>query len=335
MSKFLRRSSRSRSSEYGAFAFSIPAAFTALLVCVVLAPALRAKFTRRSPVPFRRATAFAKAQAGATNAGISGQVVDAATAAAISGGTVVVALEQADGTGTDVVFTQASADSTGRFSFVSLPLASTFDVVAVAVAGGGPAYNATVVVGVPVGTDLGDIPLVAEHGGTPGPATLQGYVTSSASPIRATVSALQSITLAGGVTLPVNVPQTVTISGSRTRLVTIPSEGGSSANLTVRSGSSCPEGAPPNTNCAQYTLVEPPSNPSVALFVPGKITYAQPDPGPALYSVRGNAFSLGGLGGSDCIPSFQTASLDASGEPLKVAPGARIASPQIDFTGCW
>jgi hypothetical protein len=247
----------------------------------------------------------------------------------------MVAVEQPDGTGTDVVFTQTSADSTGRFSFGSLPLASTFDVVAVAVANGGPAYNATVVVGVPVGTDLGDVPLIAENGGATGPATLQGYVTASASPIRASVSALQSITLAGGITVPVNVPQTVTINSSHTRLVTIPSESGSSANVTIRAGSSCPEAAPPNANCAQYTLVEPPSNPSVALFVPGKITYAQPDPGAALYSVRANAFALGGVGGSDCIPSFQTANTDASGQPLKAAPGARVASPQIDFTGCW
>jgi hypothetical protein len=47
-----------------------------------------------------------------------------------------------------------------------------------AAASSGAAYNATVVVNVREGTDVGALPLVAETGTPNGPATIQGIVTA-------------------------------------------------------------------------------------------------------------------------------------------------------------
>ena len=181
-----------------------------------------------------------------------------------SGGTVLVALEEPQGSQTDVIFMQTVADSGRQLQFCPLPTAATFDVVVVAINGAGLVYNATVAVGVLGGTNLGAIPLTPETGATPGPATLRGFVSagngSAAATIDASVSALQTITLPSGAALA----------------VTIPAENNSVSNISVDSNADCPATAPMNTNCAQYTLIEPASNPSVGVFSSGKITYSAP-----------------------------------------------------------
>ncbi|MGA9883719.1 MAG: carboxypeptidase-like regulatory domain-containing protein, partial [Candidatus Acidiferrales bacterium] len=273
------------------------------------------------------------------NAGISGRIVDSITGAAISGGQVTVALEQPDGTGTDVVFTQTKPDSSGHFSFNLLPLASMFDLVAVANKGSGVTYDATVILNISTGTSLGTIPLIAESDDSSRPATIEGIVTatsgSAPSSIRATISAIQTIKLRGGFTFPEAVPQTVTISGSDLRPVTIPGGAGTSADIFVRSASECPASAPKNVNCGHYVIVVPGNNPSVGRFEQGKISYSPPAPGPALYSVRANSYMPFGEGASVCIPSFQSADAAAGSQPLKVSPGGSVTASQIAFTGCW
>lgn len=260
-------------------------------------------------------------QVSTNNTGISGQVIDATSKLPIVGGNVIVALEKPDGTGTDTVFMQASADSAGNFNFCPLPAGSTFDVVVVAINGVGVAYNATVAVGIPGGTNLGAIPMIAETGTAPGPATFQGVVTattgSATAKIDALVSAIQTITVGGG-TLP----------------VTIPAEGSSITNISVDSSTGCPVSAPLHTNCAPYTLIEPASNPSVGIFSAGKITYSAPASGDVLYSIRANAFVPLSGGTLDCTPSSETITLDSVGNPLKAVSGPPITPKEIDFTGC-
>ncbi|MGH9740076.1 MAG: hypothetical protein ACRD4X_16060 [Candidatus Acidiferrales bacterium] len=252
---------------------------------------------------------------------------------------MTVALEQPDGTGTDVVFTQTKPDSSGHFSFNHMPLASTFDLVAVAINGSGVAYDATVILNISTGTNLGAIPLIAERAGSTAPATIEGIVTatsgSAPSSIRATISAIQTIELHGGFSFPEDVQQTVTLSGSDRRPVTIPGEPGTSADIFVRSSSECPASAPKNVNCGHYAIVVPGSNPSVGRFDRGKLSYSAPAPRPALYSVRANSYMPFGEGASVCIPSFQSANAAAGNQPLKVSPGGSVTAPQIAFTGCW
>src|SRR5262249_16178837 len=134
---------------------------------------------------------------GSTNdTGISGKGGDAGTGTPIIGGTALVAVGQQDPSGgAGAVFEDEAPHPPGNFNFCRLPSGNTFDVVAVAINGAGVAYNATVAIGVPNGTHLGNINLFAETGDPQGPATLQGFVTattgSSGAAIDATVSALQ------------------------------------------------------------------------------------------------------------------------------------------------
>jgi hypothetical protein len=261
-------------------------------------------------------------QVSTNSTGISGQVIDAGTMLPVAGGTVLVALEQLGDSQTDVIFMQTAADSGGNFNFCPLPGGATFDVVAVAINGAGLAYNATVAVGVPGGSNLGTIPLTPETGATPGAATLQGFVTarkgSASASIDAAVSALQTISLRSGAPLA----------------VTIPAEGSSVSNISVDSNADCPASAPLNTNCAQYALIEPASNPSVGFFSSGKITYSAPPSGDVLYSVGASAFVPLDGGTTDCAPPSRTTNLDANGNPLKATPGAKVTPQEIDFQNC-
>jgi hypothetical protein len=214
-------------------------------------------------------------------------------------------------------------DSTGHFSFCPLPMGAVFDVVADAVSGSGTAYNATVVVNVPGGTDVGALPLVAETGTAKGPATIQGIATAlngtAGADIDVTTSALQTIPLSGG--------------GSRP--VTIPLLPGSTPNVALQSATPCPAaGAPTGAFCAQYTLVVPASNPEVGSFSSGKITFTSPASGDVLFSVEADATKPMSGGAPICTSPSLTTALDTSGMPLKVTAGATTTAKELDFAGC-
>jgi hypothetical protein len=252
--------------------------------------------------------------------GIKGQVVDSVTSQPIAGATV--ALENQDKSGTDRIFMEAVTDSTGHFIFCPLPMGAVFDVVADAVSSG-TAYNATVVVNVPGGTDVGALPLVAETGTAKGPGTIQGIVTAlngtAGANIDVTTSALQSVAVSGGATRPVTIPLLM----------------GSTPNVAVESATPCPAmGAPKNAFCAQYTLVVPASNPDVGSFSSGKITFTPPATGDVLFSVEADATKPMSGGASICSPSSLTATMDTNGMPLKVTAGATTTAKELDFAGC-
>lgn len=253
--------------------------------------------------------------------GIKGQVVDSVTMQPVVGATV--ALEDQDKSGTDRIFMEGVTDSTGHFSFCPLPMGAVFDVVADAVSGSGTAYNATVVVNVPGGTDVGALPLVAETGTAKGPATIQGIVTAlngtAGADIDVTTSALQTIPLSGGASRP----------------VTIPLLPGSTPNVAIQSATPCPAtGAPAGAFCAQYTLVVPASNPEVGSFSSGKITFTSPASGDVLFSVEADATKPMSGGAPICTSPLLTTALDTGGMPLKVAAGATTTAKELDFAGC-
>jgi hypothetical protein len=253
--------------------------------------------------------------------GISGQVVDSVTSQPIAGATV--ALENPDKSGTDRIFMQALTDSAGHFSFCPLPMGAVFDVVVDAVSSSGTSYNASVVVNVPGGTNVGSVPLVAETGTPNGPATIQGIVTAlngtAGANIDVSTSALQSVSLSGGAARP----------------VTIPLLQGSTSNVAVQSATPCPAmGSPMGAFCAQYTLVVPASNLDVGIFSAGKITFTAPATGDVLYSVEADATKPMSGGAIICSPASVTKTVDATGKPLKVTAGATTTAQEIDFASC-
>jgi hypothetical protein len=267
-------------------------------------------------------------QVSANNSGIGGQVVDSLTKAPIAG-SVMVAIEQPDSTGVDRILMQTAADANGNFRFCPLPT-GTFDIVIDAVTATNVPYNATAVLNVPNGVNLNTIPLVAETGAT-APAALQGFVTAT----KGTSAATVDVTLAA--------LQTVALSGSGPRQITVPLESinagatpavDSTGTISVEANTSCPVGAPMNSNCAQYTLVVPASNPNVGIFSSSGVTYTAPASGDVLFTVDALAFVPMSGGTKDCMPSEIPTSKDDGGLALKAIAATTTKVARIDFSGC-
>ena len=288
-----------------------------------------ASIIRQGNGQYRLKPTLTAGQVSPNNSGISGQIVDSLTKAPISG-PVLVAIETTDNTGTDHILMEASADANGNFRFCPLP-PGTFDIVAVALGPNNLPYNATAVVGVPNGQSLGLIPLVAETGAS-GPALLQGFVTATSgtapAQIDAAMAALQTISVPGGATRQLSIPLESAPATSAT-----PAQA-STSPLAVASNTACPAGSPANTNCAQYTLVVPASNPSVGVFSSSGFTYSVPAAGDVLFSVDAISTQPGSGGATICTPAEHMTSLDANGLPLKVTPGTITNVAELDFSVC-
>jgi hypothetical protein len=226
---------------------------------------------------------------------------------------------------------QTTADSQGNFRFCPMPM-GTFDIVVVALTSSNASYNATAIVNVPNGSNLGAIPLVAEIGAT-GPAILQGFVTAKTATGGASVdvslAALQTISLSGNVTRLVNIPLQNTSPTAMSPAVN------STGLVSIADSKSCPMGSPMGANCAQYMLVVPASNPTVAVFASGGLTFSAPASGDVLFSVDAQAASKNG-GMPDCMPPEIMTSNDASTppQPLKATAGMTTNVARMDFSGC-
>lgn len=277
---------------------------------------------------YRLKPTLTASQVGTNNSGISGQVVDSVTKAPIKG-SVFVAVEQPDSTGTDRIVMETATDASGNFRFCPLPT-GPFDVVAVAVGPANLPYNATTVVNVPNGTSLGTIPLIAETGAT-APATLQGFVTATnagaAAQIDVSLAALQSVTVSGA-TRAMTIPLQTIAATSTTPEVD------STSPISVTAATTCPTGSPANSNCAQYTLVVPASNPNVGVFASGSVSYTAPASGDVLFTVDAIAAKPMSGGTPSCSPSEIPMAKDANGQPLKVTAATTTNVGRIDFSGC-
>lgn len=280
---------------------------------------------------FRLKPALTAGVVSTNNSGIGGQVVDSASKKPIAG-SVMVAIERTDSTGVDRVLMQTTADSQGNFRFCPLPM-GTFDIVAVALTAGNAPYNATAVVNVANGSNLGAIPLVAETGAT-GPAILQGFVTATTATGGATVdvslAALQTISLSGNVTRQLSVPLQNTNATAMGPAVN------STGLVSITGSNSCPTGSPVGANCVQYTLVVPASNPSVGVFASSGLTFSAPTSGDVLFTVDAQAAVPMRGGKPDCMPPEIMTSNDASTppQPLKVNAGTTTNVARTDFSGC-
>jgi len=278
---------------------------------------------------FRLKPTLTAAQVSANNSGIGGQVIDSVTKAPING-SVQVAIERQDASGVDRIMMQAVTDGNGNFRFCPLPTGS-FDIVIVAIGPANVPYNATAVLNVPNGTNLGAIPLIAETGAA-GPGQLQGVVTATsgtaAVSIDASLSALQTVPSGGANTRQITIPlQTIPATN-------VTPEVDSTGIISVDSSANCPVTAPKNANCATYTLVAPASNPSVGLFSASGFSYSTPATGDVLFTVDARAAKPMSGGVPDCMPSEQMTSKDATAMPLKVLPATTTNAAESDFGSC-
>jgi hypothetical protein len=279
---------------------------------------------------FRLKPTLTAGQVSANNSGISGKVVDSGTSAPIAG-SVQVAIEQPDPTsGIDRILMQTVADSNGNFNFCPLPT-GTFDIVVVAIGPANMPYNATTVLNVPNGTNLGAIPLIAEVGAA-APAVFQGFVTATngaaAGTIDVSLSALQTVPTGATTTLQITIPlQTIPATNTTPEV-------DSTGLVSVSASTSCPTGAPAKANCAQYTLVVPASNPSVGIFSSSGFKYSTPATGDVLFTVDARAAVPLSGGTPDCTPSEQMVSKDSTAAALKALPATTTNVAEIDFSTC-
>ena len=249
---------------------------------------------------------------------ISGKVVDSSSSNSPVQGALVL-LEQPDPNDPTVDRVQRAATTGSDGTFIVCPLASTnpFDVVVSAMIvtnlGATTTYNPTIAFNVPVGTDLSNpaIPLLPEAAPSANtmPATISGQVTSAGSNPMAdvTLSAFQQAVSLGGPAKQVTVP--VFNSMQQPPVVT-----------TTPSTPACPM----NTDCFNYSLQIPGSNPQVGTFSGGSITYAAPAAPPVIYSVNGMAPSC-----STSTPNPPTVG------SITVTPGTQTkVSTVLAFSGC-
>jgi Domain of unknown function (DUF4382) len=279
------------------------------------------------------------------NNALSGTVIDANTQDGISN--AVVSLEQPDSSGVDVISDGALTDASGNFSFCPLPAGATYDVVATAESTSGltpVAYNATVTLNVPVGSAIGKIPLIPEPTTvgttttTSGPATMLGQVTTTSA--SSTMGATSADATSANVTL------SALQNAGGGKIVTIPPFFGMTTFATVTSptvnngtsATTCPAG----TQCENYSITVPASNPSVGTFAAGQTTsYSAPAGNPALYWISAAATIPGGDGTADCnpsvIPSTLTAGASPAGNQIGVDPpptSDSTATQNFDFVSC-
>lgn len=126
------------------------------------------------------------------NNSISGRVVEIVNGTSNPISNAVVLVEQKDPNNIDRVLMQKTTGQDGRFIFCPLPSGTgTYDIVTAAT-NSSKTYNATVTLSVPLGTNMGDVPLVPEAGGTT-PTQINGLITSTPNPVDISLSALQAV----------------------------------------------------------------------------------------------------------------------------------------------
>jgi hypothetical protein len=253
------------------------------------------------------------------NNALNGKVVDSVTTTGIPG--AVILLEQPDSNGVDRVVDAGTSAADGSFNFCPLP-PGNYDVVVGAATTSGlvtTVYNASIAFNVPVGASLGNIPMVSEGSGTALTipwATLSGQVTTAgsggATEADVMFSALQDATPTGGSVVHVTIPifgvngQPPTFETTDTPTPALPA---------------CPAG----TDCLNYTLMVPASNPSVATFASGSVgAFAPPAAGTVNYSLL--------MESANCTASTPS---PANVTPIAVTPATTTAVATTPaFTGC-
>lgn len=284
---------------------------------------------------------------------IGGTVVDSTTKNPIPD--AVVFFEQPDPNNPNIdraVHSGVTA-SDGTFFFCPLP-AGNYDVVVAASLPCAPiglqpcnlaspvVYNATVTLKVPLGTNMGNVPLVRETSTLPtsSPATISGVIQATPG------TSVVCIQGAGcGAVADISLSALQPVGGSSSLLVTVPLFSGSTPSVTTDSAlpgsstaTSC--GTFVGTGCVTYNLVVPASNPQVGTFSSSPpTTYTQPAANPAIYWVNALAFvpmsASTNPGEADCSPSSlpSTFASGPAGNSLSLNPGD-TATQNFAFTGC-
>jgi hypothetical protein len=237
------------------------------------------------------------------NNSISGRVIDNGTKLPVANAVVLVETRDSTNPKIDIgrILLQKTTGDDGKFIFCSLS-SGTYDIVAAAT-NSSKTYNATVTLSVPLGTNIGDIPLVPEGGGTT-PAQITGVITSDPKPVDISLSALQLVPTTGGL---------------KPLIVTIPLFAGSTPNVATKTGG------------VDYTLFVPASNPQLGTFPVSSLT-PKIAPAGVFYWVNAQAFVPGSGSTPDCTFSSLPLEFDETSR-ITVSAG-NVTTQDFIFGGC-
>jgi hypothetical protein len=222
---------------------------------------------------------------------ISGLVVDSDGGASI--GNAIVLIEQKDAENIDRVIMQKLTDANGRFIFCPLPT-GTYDVV-VSAKNQTKTYNATITLGVGVGTAMGDIPLFIASRSANINGQVAAEITGLGQEVDIDISALKYAILS----LP-------------TLQVTIPVFSGSTPSSATPTTVTAQKGIPAN-----YSLLVPIGDLHVGTFNSAGTSYSTVS---GDYLINAQAIN--------CAESSQSTG------SLSESPQGTIKAPDITFTGC-
>ena len=257
---------------------------------------------------------------------LKGRVIESASNPVKPVAGAIVLLEQPDANNPDIdrVVGGTVTGADGTFTFCPLPMGDEFDVVVDASTTDSSmvttTYNATATLKVPAGTDVGDIPLVPETSATTSsPLTLEGTITTTTAATGGAKTASD-----------ISISALQAVGGGSSLFVTVPTfEGSSQPAIATVDDASCAA----DTDCVDYTLLVPASNPNVGTFDANGTTYTAPAVNPAIYWVNAVAtVPMSNPTAENCSPSSFPATLDASTQ-LTGEAGDSITQ-NIDFTGC-
>ncbi len=275
---------------------------------------------------------------------LAGKVVDANSGNPIPNAVVLLELLPSGGSSAvlgnvEVVKDSITTDSGGNFFFCGLP-PGPYDVVIAATTWNGTSgvtYNPTVTLGVPLGSNLGSVKLTPETPATGStlspPATVSGQITTTSAASGATPASTDNTAAV------VSLTALQTTGGSTAVFVVVPIFSSTPAppNVTTVAGTTsapCPAG----TDCANYSLDLPGSNPVVGTFSSSSsgTAYGPPAPNPAVYWILATALTPSTdstPAAPDCPPSILPATLDNSTQ-VPLNPGTSNPAHNIGFTGC-
>lgn len=260
---------------------------------------------------------------------ISGKLVDSLTGQPLTNSSAIVALERRDANNIDRVVMQTKVDASGNFSLCPVPTGS-YDVVAVAVGATGVAYAATITTGVPAGTALGNVPMVAQTGTSTANATLTGQITTmkgTGNTGTATAADLTAFALQN------SAPTSTTVS------YIIPLADQASPSSTISLSTAAAQSCPTNTDCVTYTVKVPAMWPNFGAYNNGSaISYAQDHTTTVNYAFGADAYVQNTVNPTaNCTPSeliVTTNNATPTPGPLTVTAGQTSTAATMAFSSC-
>ncbi len=242
--------------------------------------------------------------------------------------TGLVFLEQVDEGGIGRVIMELQTEADGSFNLCPVP-EGDFDVVAAAKDNSGVTYNATVTLGVSAGAAIGEIPMVPETGDSTEPGTIEGEVSTQDTGSNPSTAEISLFPLQD-------------VSGDGSMLMTIPTFGESTLLFTTvphneTDGPTCTDTT--GTNCFNYTLMVPASDPQVGTFSGAETSYAPANDTEIVeYQVLAEAFVPETEGATpNCDPSFLIADEDnetPTPNTLAVIAGTPVTAELLAFVLC-